>query len=87
MNDREERALIKEATHEAAVEILLALGVDISDPQAVREMQADMRWLRRGRMASENMPGHIKKAGLGTLAAVLGYIIWSGVQNYLTFLR
>lgn len=82
MNEQQERLAIKEATHEAMVDVLLALGVDISDPEAVKQMQKDMHWVRSGRRASENMPLYIKRAGLGILSTVLVYVIWAGISPF-----
>lgn len=87
MDQGQERLLIKEATHEAVVEVLLALGVDISDPESVRQMQQDMHWVRRGRQASENMPNTLRKAGIGVAATVLAYILWDGVHTYIEHIK
>lgn len=85
MDEQRERQAIKSATHEALVEILLVLGVDVSDPNAVRQMQKDMHWLRRGRQASENMPVTMKKAGLGVIATVGAYMLWTWLQSAIPF--
>lgn len=87
MDEQRDHQAIKAATHEAVVEVLLALGVDISDPHAIRQMQKDMHWLRRGRTASENMPQTMRKAGFTVLAMVAAYMLWDWVQHSIPYFK
>lgn len=87
MSAKQERDAIKESTKEAVVEVLLALGVDISDPDAVRQMQKDMHWVRRGRQASERMPNNLRKAGIGVAATVMAYMLWEGLHPFTQYLK
>lgn len=71
MSDNELEAVAKAAVKET----FLALGVDVSDPQAVIDMQADFRHLRAWRESTEAVKrkalltavGFIMTAGLGWL--------------------
>jgi len=81
-----ERKLIREATEEGVRDVLLVLGVDISDPKAVQEMQRDMHWLRKGRQASDNMPKYFRRAGVGALFTLAVYILWAWLSPVISHL-
>lgn len=83
MGEEQERQAIRESTREGMLEVLLLLGVDISDAEAVKEMQKDMHWLRQGRLASENMPKYIKRATIGGSATIVVYALWYWLGQHL----
>lgn len=65
------------AAEEAWPRLLTQLGVDISTPQAIMEMQADNQWIRRTRKSSENAGKQIKNVGIG--AAVIFFLTIMGL--------
>lgn len=71
LNSSEIQHIAMETAKEAVRQTLLTLGVNASDPEAIRKMQQDFAYLRDWREAS----GTIKARGF----AVLVGIIVSGV--------
>lgn len=80
MSQKEIQAIAKCAAKEATQDLLLAMGIDSSSPQAIKEAQADSLFLRRQRIASEQLGRHAKKVLIGAL--VLGALgaVWAGIK-------
>jgi hypothetical protein len=63
------------AADEAVRKMLLALGVDATNANAIIEMQADFRHLRTWRKGSDTIKEHGLKVVVGTVVtAIVGYI-------------
>lgn len=65
--DHEITVIAKTAAKEAVNELLLALGVDASQPQSVLEMQRDFSYLRSWRQSIQL----VRTRGLATAVAVI----------------
>lgn len=77
MTSREEiREIAGEAAEQAVSRMLLALGVDASDPEAVIAMQADFKHLRSWRESTEAVKRHSLKAAVTVIVtAGLGAVL------------
>ncbi len=74
--------IAKRAGQAAAAEILTTIGIDVSSPEKIIQVQVVMAHLRRERLAAEEAPKIIKRGAItifltGTVAiAVLGIRAW-----------
>lgn len=71
------------AAEEALPKMMLQLGVDISDPDAVIELQADRQWTRRTRKSAEETGKHARKVGVGAALIFALTIFGLGVRAWL----
>ena len=67
MTDAEIREIAEAAADAAVSKVLLRLGIDPEDPNALPERKADFEYLHRLRAGSDLF----KKTGVSTLASVL----------------
>lgn len=72
------QAVIDEVTRKT----FLGLGIDISDPEAVIELQADRQWTRRTRRSAEETGRHIKKVGVGAITLLVLTIFGIGLRAW-----
>lgn len=76
MTREEVREIAVAAADETVHQMLTALGVDASEPDAMLKMQADFRFVRRWREANEAVPRYALKAVVVTLATgFAGYLL------------
>lgn len=75
-----ERAAARAA--QAAVEnAFRGLGVDITDPAALRAWHADQGWTRSAREGSGKLGLSIRTTILGSIATAILALIWSALQS------
>lgn len=73
--DAHEEALINAAAQKAVRDVFFVLGVDVNDPESVREFQSDMQFARQMR----KILGHGVFAAIGALAVAAGAFVWSAI--------
>jgi hypothetical protein len=84
VTSREEmHAIAEEAAEKTVAKMLLALGVDASDPEAVIAMQNDFRHLRAWREASDTVKRHSLKTAVSVLVtgAVAYLLVFFGLKG------
>jgi hypothetical protein len=77
----EVKVVAEAAAEEALRKVFLTLGVDISDPDSVLQMQSDFKHVRRWREATDTVRDtglraavkFLVVAGLGSMLALLGW--------------
>jgi len=62
-------------------ETLQTLGMDVSSPEAVIQLQVDMAHLRRHRTASESAVKQVKKSAIAVVTVGFLGALWVGVQE------
>lgn len=73
---------IASATAEEAVrKTLLVMGVDISDPKAIQEMQYDMAHVRRWRKSVETVQRQSLVAAIGIIVSGVAGAIWMYIST------
>ncbi len=72
---------IREVVAHAVREIMLTLGIDVSTPEAIKDVQADAQWTRKSRLGAEQVTKLIKRGFIGVLIPGLIYVIWLGVRT------
>lgn len=81
LTSSEIQQIASETARAAVREMLLTLGVNANDPEAIRKMQQDFAYLRDWREAS----GTIKARGLAVLVGVLvsGFAaaVWASLRG------
>ena len=73
------QAVVDEVTRKT----FLGLGIDISDPEAVIELQADRQWTRRTRRSAEETGRHVKKVGVGAITILVLTIFGVGLRAWM----
>ena len=85
LSDAEIELLIERAAARAAqtaVETAFrSLGVDITDPVALRAWHADQGWTRSAREGAGRLGLSIKTTVVGTITTAIGYLIWATIQS------
>ena len=83
MTREEVKEVASEAADAAVMRMLLALGVDASDPEAVIAMQSDFRHLRAWREASDTVKRHSLKTAVSVLVtgAVAYLLVFFGLKG------
>ena len=71
----------REAAREAVKDILLKLGFDTSDQEAIIEIQADTSYTRRQRRASERVKDWIWKTAIGAFVLGILALLVLGLQT------
>lgn len=89
MLDRDEvRALVRETVREATplavAETFTKLGVDINDPEAIRDLQIDLIYLRKSRVGSDEVIKWTKRAAITTAAGTLVYLLGEGILRWVS---
>ncbi len=84
LRDEEHEAIAKRAAKEALVEFFVALGVDISKPADVLEMQRDFQHLRDWRVGVETVKAKGLIAAIGIVATGLLAMLYSGFVQKVT---
>ena len=81
MSPHEVEQIALKAAREAVRETLLAMGVDVSKPEAIQSMQLDFAHTRRTRLAFET----VGKQGLMTSVAIviagIAALIWAALRG------
>lgn len=72
---------IKRITREAVKETLLEMGIDVSSPSEVKEVQRDMAWIRDTRNGAQRVSANIKRAGIFAIIAALLAALWTGIKT------
>lgn len=87
MNEHEVKAIAEEAGRAAAKkaheQLMLLLGVNIKDADAVLKHQADMQWVRNSRTGSIELGKLVKRSAIGVAITALALILWYGVKQAL----
>lgn len=86
MTENELRALIRDevenATGKAVKQIFMALGVDVTDAEDIRNLQADFQHLRAWRESTQT----VKRQGLivlvGLVVAGLAGLVWAAIKAH-----
>jgi hypothetical protein len=72
---------IANETAKAAVrDTLLAMGVDVSDPKSIQEMQYDMAHVRRWRKSVETVQRQSLITALGIVVSGIAGAIWMAIS-------
>lgn len=72
---------IANETAKAAVrDTLLAMGVDVSDPKSIQEMQYDMAHVRRWRKSVETVQRQSLIAAIGIIVSGIAGAIWMAIS-------
>ena len=74
--DDDTRELVRTAAREAVHEMLIAVGVDASNPAAVIEMQKDFQSLREWRQSLESVKRHGLLTAIGVVVVGILGMIW-----------
>lgn len=82
--ENEHEMIAKRAAKEALVEFFVTLGVDISKPADVLEMQRDFQHLRDWRVSVETVKSKGLIAALGFLGAGALAMLYSGFMQKVT---
>lgn len=90
MTEDEVRYIAEQAGKKAAQAVVdevtrktfLGLGIDISDPEAVIELQTDRQWTRRTRLSAEETSRHVKKVGIGAITLLVLTIFGIGLRAW-----
>lgn len=61
--------------------IFFLFAVDPSDPHEVRELQADLIFLRKDRVGQEEMRKWIKRSAIGVAVTSLMYALYVGISE------
>lgn len=81
----EEKSIIslaaKQAADRAIKQTFLTMGVDISTPDAIKELQQDNAWVRRWRMATSERSGRVWLIVFSTLMGVVGSAVTLFIQQ------
>lgn len=73
---------IASETAKAAVrETLLAMGVDVSDPKSIQEMQKDMAHVRLWRQSVDTVRRQSLIAAVGILVSFIAGAIWLALKG------
>ena len=76
MTREEINELAERAADEAVKRMLLALGIDATNPQAILEAQADHRFVRSWRESTEAVKQKAIRTAVGVLVTgVVGYLV------------
>lgn len=72
----EVRRIAKEAAKETVEELFLRIGGDVSDPDAVIEMQKDFQHVRSWRRAKETVQQHSLKTAISVIVTgIMGWLL------------
>lgn len=87
MLDRDEirqlvRDTVREATPLAVSETFTKLGVDINDPQAIRDLQIDLIYLRKSRVGSDEVIKWTKRAAVTAAVSTFAYLLGEGIMRW-----
>lgn len=63
--------------------LFFVFGIDPSDPQEVRELQADLIFLRKDRIGQEEMRKWIKRSAIGVAVTSIMYALYLGIAELL----
>ena len=77
LNDAEIQDIADAAAKSAIRNLFMNMGVDISDPKALLEMQSDFRHLRSWRRAKEKVQSTALTTAIGVL--ITGALGWLGL--------
>lgn len=80
MTPNEIQHIASETAKAAVRETLLAMGVDVSDPKAIQEMQYDMAHVRRWRKSVEIVQRQSLIAAVGFLITGIAGAIWMALS-------
>ena len=72
---------IKRVTREAVKETLLELGIDVSHPTEIKEVQRDMAWIRDTRHGAERLQANVKRASVFAIVAAILAALWTGIKT------
>lgn len=76
MTKQQVKEISRHAGHAAAHEILTAIGIDASSPEAMIQAQVDFAHLRRSRRSAESIRQHSLKAVVGTTTVGFLTVLW-----------
>lgn len=65
---------------EAVRKTLLVMGVDVSDPKSIQEMQYDMAHVRRWRKSVETVQRQSLIAAIGVIVSGIAAAIWMAIS-------
>ena len=77
MTSEDTESIAKVAGKEAALQILIALGIDVANPT---ETQADFIYLRRWRKLIETITSALILAGVVSFSGVLATLVYAGFR-------
>lgn len=80
LNDAEIQDIATAAADAAVRKLFLTMGVDISEPKELIEMQDDFRHLRTWRKAKEKVQNTALTTAIGVL--ITGALAWLGVAIF-----
>jgi hypothetical protein len=84
MSSSEEIHLIaREAGREGARELMLQLGIDVTDHDAVQAFQSDLAYVRSMREFHKIVGRKITTTFVGAFVIAVLYAVWEGVRHYL----
>lgn len=72
--------IARETARETVKETFLALGVDMSTPKAIQEMQQDFAWTRTARLTVRKLRMHALTAAVTLVVTGTGTAIWMAVK-------
>lgn len=79
LSSSEIQHIASETARAAVQETLLAMGVDVSDPRSIQEMQKDMAHVRVWRTSIETVQRQSLIAAVGIIISGLAGLIWMGL--------
>lgn len=80
LSSSEIQHIATETAKAAVKETLLTMGVDVSDPKAIQEMQHDMAHVRRWRKSVETVQRQSLMTAVGILVSGVIGLIWLAFQ-------
>lgn len=70
---------VRRIVRETVLETLTTLGLDVSEPEKIIAVQADMAYLRKSRIGADEVMKWAKRSLLGTALAAITYATWDGI--------
>lgn len=80
LSSSEIQHIASETAKQAVQQTLLAMGVDVSDPKAIQEMQYDMAHVRRWRKSVETVQRQSLITAIGVLVSGIAGAIWLAIS-------
>ena len=81
MTEAEVKRVASEAATAAVNELLLKMGVDVSDPKALIEMQADFAHTRKWRKSVETVQRQSLITAIGILVTGFAGALWMALKG------
>lgn len=80
MTEQEIENLVEKVATKAVRDTLLAIGLATGRDGDIVELQGDFAYLRKQRIATEKLSGHVRLTLIGMALSGIGYVLWEGFR-------